>query len=165
MFFPRVGNLFSQGWGKYFPKDCWGINFPKAREWETAPKNGGFPRGIVFPRVGKILSQGLLGNLFSQGWGIKFPKAGENLCFVLCASVSSPEAWHEKAANNIENRANTCFYHIKAQTEKMLAPFKSRAGRWDLEGLRLEITTIITKKREEARVAEATEAMNGLFVG
>ena len=75
------------------------------------------------------------------------------------------EAWQEKASNHIENRANTCYYHIKAQTEKMLGEFKSRAGRWDLEGLRLEITTIITKKREEGRVADAALAMSGLRVG
>jgi hypothetical protein len=47
--------------------------------------------------------------------------------------------------------------------EETIMQFKNRAGRWDLEGMRLELTSIITRRREETKLhalAAAAAAMN-----
>ena len=61
--------------------------FPKGWEWETPPKNGGFPLGIGFPRVGKhYLSQGVGKLVFKMGVGIEKGKMSGKGYFISLGS-------------------------------------------------------------------------------
>jgi hypothetical protein len=71
----------------------------------------------------------------------------------------------ELETKNIGLRCEAAEMHLRNQVEEMLSRYRNRLGRWDLELMRIELTSHITKAREDARRAALAVQAGAMQVG
>jgi hypothetical protein len=74
--------------------------------------------------------------------------------------ASTIRSWHHEESHKIQLRFETCEEYLKSIVCEMLGQYKSRAGRWDMEALRIDTTENITSIRNDVRLASDASRMS-----
>jgi hypothetical protein len=82
-----------------------------------------------------------------------------NYIINMLPETATIRTWKSEQLHLIESRYDTCEEYLKYIVTEMIGQYKSRAGRWDLETLRIDMTENITTMRNDARLAADASRM------